>query len=518
MREDRYRQRVAEHAMHGRFGAALATLDAWRARTPGSVEPELLHARIDLARGRVRASGARAVAAIRAHDCPPELAVDVVQCLRVLVEHDALVEWASAYPHRAAVAAADLARVAAALASIGAHALARDWVEAAVARAPDDATCLVNRALLRSYAGDFSGAGADLERVIASPADPAIAHWLLARLSRQRPDANHVERLRARIEGAAAADREYLQFALFKVLDDIGDLDGAWAALDAGCRLVRARAPYDRAAHERLFAAIERTFPLDGPPAAVRADAPQPIFIVGMHRCGSTLLESMLAAHDAVYGYGESQRLSGALRHAADHACTTLLDEALVEAAPRLDPALVRDRFLDAGRQLVGDARFVTEKMPGTFQLVGFIRQALPAAKVVHVRREPTDLCFANLRELFADSVAHAYAQDDLAHYHGLYAGLMAHWHRVHPGFVLDVDYEDLVRDPLGTSRRVFAFCGLDWHPRVVEPEAWAGRSINTLSSVQARQPVYASSIGRWERYADRLQPLHDALSRTREG
>ncbi|HEY6940757.1 sulfotransferase, partial [Dokdonella sp.] len=418
----------------------------------------------------------------------------------------------------AALPGPDLARIAGALATVGADALTRDWVEDAIARAPEDATCLVNRALLRSYAGDFVGAGADLERVIASPADPAIAHWLLARLSRQRPDANHVERLRARIEGADAADREYLQFALFKELDDIGDLDGAWAALDEGCRLVRARAPYDRAAHERLFAAIARTFPLDGPSAAVRADAPQPIFIVGMHRCGSTLLESMLATHDAVYCYGESQRLSGALRHAADHACTALLDEALVEAAPRLDPALVRDRFPDAGRHLVGDARFVTEKAPGSFQLVGFIRQALPAAKIVHLRREAVDLCFANLRELFGDGVAHAYAQDDLAHYHGLYTGLMAHWHRVHPGFVLDVDYEDLVRDPLGTSQRVFEFCGLDWHPRVVEPEAWASRSINTLSSVQARQPVNRSSVGRWKRYADRLQPLRDALTRAPAG
>lgn len=513
MREDRYRQRVAEHAMHGRYGAALATLDAWRAAMPAALEPELLHARIDLARGRVRAAGARAVAAIRERDCPPPLALDVVQCLRVLVEHDALMEWAQAYPHRAALDGADLARIAAALASIGAHALARDWVGEGVVRAPHDATCLVNRALLRSYVADFDGAAGDLERAIASPADPAIAHWLLARVSRQRPGEDHVERLRARFDGGDEADREFLAFALFKELDDLGDIAGAWAALEAGCRLVRSRMPYDRVAHENLFAAIERVFPLDSPPAAVRTDAAQPIFIVGMHRCGSTLLESMLAADDAVYGYGESQRLSGALRHAADHYCAGLLDEALVAAAPRLDHALVRDRFLDAGRRLVGGARFVTEKMPGLFQLVGFIRQALPAAKVIHVRRDPLDLCFANLRELFADSVPYAYSQEDVAHYHALYSRLMAHWRRTLPGFVLEVDYEDLVRDPLRTSRQVYAFCGLQWDPRVIDPAAWAGRAINTLSSVQARQPVNGASIGRWRPYAERLQPLRDALS-----
>lgn len=513
MRSDRYRQRVAAHVAHGEYRSALATLEAWRAREPDLLETELLHARIDIGLGRLRAAHDRVLPAILSRDCPPSLALDLVQCLRVLVEHDALIEWARDYPNRDALEASELARIAAALASIGAHVLALEWIEAAVARAPADAVCLVNRALLRSYAGDFAGATEDLEQAIASPADPAIAHWLLSRLSRQRPGANHIERLRARSEGADAPDREFLCFAVFKELDDVGDIEGAWDALETGCHLVRSRAPYDRVAHERLFAAIERVFPLDSVPAAMRTDAAQPIFIVGMHRCGSTLLESMLAAHDAVYSYGESQRLSGALRHAADHPCTALLDEMLVESAPRLDHALVRDRFLDTGRHMIGGARFVTEKMTGMFQHVGFIRQALPAAKVIHVRRDPLDLCFANLRELFSDGVAHAYAQDDVAHYHALYTGLMAHWRRIYPGFVLDVDYEDLVRDPLATSQQVYAFCGLDWNPRVIEPAAWAGRSINTLSSVQARQAVNSASIGRWKPYAQQLQPLRDALA-----
>jgi hypothetical protein len=436
----------------------------------------------------------------------------VVQCLRLLVAHDALVEWAAAWPRRHELPPADAARIAAALETIGAHALATEWIEPAAAGAPDDATVLVNRALVRSYGGDFAGARDDAERAIASPADPAIAHWLLARLARARPGNDHVEQLRERLHGASDEDAEFLQFALFKELDDLGDADAAWQALDAGCRLVRARLRYDHAATERLFAMLRGRFPLDAPFAAVRSGEPQPIFIVGMHRSGSTLLESMLAAHPRTYSYGESQRLSGALRHAADHPGPALVDEAIVHASSSFDWGLVRDRFLGAGRRLFGDACHVTEKMPGTFQLIGFIRHALPDAKILHLRRDPMDLCFANLRELFADGVAHAYSQDDVAHYHALYLDLMRHWHAVYPGFVLDVDYEDLVRDPSATSRRVYEFCGLDWSARVVEPQAWAARPINTLSSFQARQPVNTASIGRWKRYATQLQPLRAAL------
>ncbi len=521
MQPDRYRRRLESHLALGRYEAALATLCAWRERAPELLEPELLHARIDLARGRLRAARERALSAVRTRDCPPELALDVVQCLRVLVAHDALVEWAHGYPHRAALTAVDRANVAAALESIGAHVLARDWLDAAVQAAPDDATVRVNRALARSYAGEFDGARADLEHAINTPQDPAIAHWMLSRLDRQRTQTNHVERLRARLAATRGVvlDGEYLQFALFKELDDLGDHAAAWQALDAGCRLVRTRAPYDRAAQQRLFAAISRRFPLDAPQAPALAGAPTPVFIVGMHRSGTTLLESMLAANQGVCAYGESLRLSGALRYAADHAGAGVLDEALVAAASSIDPVQVRDAFLGEGRWRIGAATHVTEKMPGYFQAIGFIRHAFPGAKIIHLRRDPMDLCFANLRELFADGVSCSYALEDIAHFHALYLRLMRHWHETYPGFVLDIDYEALVRDPVTVSRRVFAFCGLDWTPQVVDPAAWSARSINTLSAVQARQAISTGSIGRWKPYARWLEPLRLALDEaSREG
>ncbi|HEX7769160.1 MAG TPA: sulfotransferase, partial [Dokdonella sp.] len=209
-----------------------------------------------------------------------------------------------------------------------------------------------------------------------------------------------------------------------------------------------------------------------------------------------------------------SQRFGAALRYAADAAGEGVLDDAIVAAAPTLDYTLVRDRFLAEARAAVGDATHVTDKLPANVQLVGYILQALPGAKIVHLRRDPMDLCFANLRELFADGVGYAYAFDDLAHYHACHRDLVQHWHAVHPGRILKIDYETLVREPLDTSRRVFEFCGLDWEPRVVEPVAWSARAIATLSAVQARQPVNTASIGRWRAYARQLAPLQEALAR----
>lgn len=514
----RYRRRIESHVAAGRLDAALAAATLWCERSPSLLEPALTLARVELATGRYRAAYERSVAAIRTRECPPELALEVVNCLRTLVAHDALHDFAARYAHWNDVSAPDRARAAGALSAIGAMPLARALADGAALSAPDDALSRVNRALIRSYSGDFAAAHADLEHTIATPQNPAMAHWMLARLQRQSAQDNHVPRLRRQLAAAAGDDSysEYLQFALFKELDDLGEVDAAWAALQDGCALVRKRLRYDRVARERLFSALQRQFAQDRAGAAAAPTAPTPIFILGMHRSGSTLLESMLASCPEVCAYGESQRLSGALRHAADYHCPALVDELLVSLFPRIDPADVARHYLAEGRRQSGDARFVTEKMPGNFQLIGFIRHALPQAKVVHLRREPMDLCFANLRELFSDGVDYSYAQEDLAHFHALYAGLMRHWHHVYPGFVLDVDYEALVADPLDQSRRIFEFCGLPWRPDVVEPAQWSARTINTLSSVQARGKVSASSIGRWRPYARHLEPLHRALAANR--
>ena len=522
MRDERRRRRIDGHVSQGRLDAALVILDSWQAESPHDIEPELLRARVELLGGRYVAARTRFLASVRDRAVPPLLASEVVEGLRLFVAHDALAHWARTYPHRAGLAPADQARTAAALSAIGAHALARDWADAAVAAAPGDGVCRVNRALIHQYAGAFDEARADLDQVLGTPQESAMGYWLQARLRRQTTDANHVAVLRERLQRPLdPRDRELLQFALFKELDDLGDTDAAWEALSAACASVRARAPYDRARHERLFALLKH--PVNAPAAAPQAHTATasgaqrpgdhiPIFIVGLHRSGTTLLESMLGTHPGVHTYGESPRLTAALRHAADYHCPTLIDEPLARRLPQLDHDRVREQFMAEGHHAIGSATHVTEKRPDNFQLVGAIRRAFPDARVLHLRRDPMDVCFANLREHFPEAVAHTNSLDDLAHYHGLYQDLMAHWHAAFPGFVLDVDYEDLVTDPRETSHRVFDFCGLEWDDSVIDPARWRARSITTLSSVQARSAVNRHSVGRWQAYARWLEPLRQAL------
>ncbi len=514
---ERHRRRIDGHVSQGRLDAALVILDRWQAELPRDIEPELLRARVEFLSGHYIAARTRFLAAVRERAVPPPLAPEVVEGLRLFAAHDALAHWAQTYPNRAALAAADQTRIAAALSAIGAHALAREWADAAVAAAPDDGVCRVNRALIHQYAGQFDAAQADLDHVLGTPQESAMGYWLQSRLRRQTADSNHVAVLRERLQRPLdPRDRERLQFALFKELDDLGDTEAAWHALSAACASVNARAPYDRAQHERLFALLKHE--VIAPDAAsserttTRAGEHIPIFIVGLHRSGTTLLESMLGAHAGVYAYGESPRLTAALRYAADHYCATVIDEPLARRLPQLDDERVRELFMAEGHHAIGDATHVTEKRPDNFQLIGVIRRALPHAKVLHLRRDPMDVCFANLRENFPDALTHTNSLDDLAHYHGLYRDLMAHWHAAYRGFVLDVDYEGLVTDPQNTSRRVFEFCGLPWDHGVIDPVRWRARSINTLSSVQARSAVHRGSVGRWQAYAHWLEPLQRAL------
>ncbi|UXI70147.1 sulfotransferase family protein [Tahibacter amnicola] len=517
MHEHRLRQMLEAHIAQGRFDAALVLLEQWQGQAPRQLLPELIRARLEFMQGRYRAARARFLQAVQERECAPSDVLELVNGLRLFVAHDAMIAWAESYPHRNALRAVDQVLAAASLSTIGAQDLARRWADEAVAKAPDDGICRVNRALILNYAGDFDAARADLDHVLGGPQESAMGYWLAARVSRQTPDRNHVGALRERLGRSTLhpRDREFLYFALFKELDDLGDRPGAWEALSAGCRVARTRAPYDAAMQERLFAHLRqpiRAVPVADPPPV---GAPVPIFIVGMHRSGTTLLESMLSAHPEVHAYGESQRLSAALRLAADRYCQGVIDDGLAQRLPDLDYRAARDSFLGEGRRLVGQATHVTEKMPGNFQLVGAIRHALPHARVIHMRRDPMDVCFANLREHFADGVSHANSAVDVAHYHALYRGLMAHWQEVYPGFVLDVDYESLVTDPVAESRRVYAFCGLPWDDGVTDPARWAGRAITTLSSLQARGTIHRNRVGGWRAYAQWLEPLQEALGVT---
>ncbi|KAF1717657.1 sulfotransferase family protein [Pseudoxanthomonas yeongjuensis] len=368
--------------------------------------------------------------------------------------------------------------------------------------------------LAEMYAGDLGSAGNEFDHCLQADPDFAPAHRMRARLRRQTVADNHVDALAAAIARMPgdAADAPPLYYALFKELDDLDRRDEAWQALETGMRLRRRQVDFDADAEARLFDQLQRSGAA-GITRTLGADdaGPSPIFIVGMPRSGTTLLERILGAHPQVADAGELRDFTMQLRWMCDRAGGPQLDLDLAQRAEAIDMAELGRRYLSHTRWHARGKPFYTDKLPANFVHAGYIVRALPQARILHMVREPMDTCFSNLKELFANAYPHSYDQAEMAGHFLRYRQLMAHWHRQYPGRILDVRYDALVAEPERVAREVLDFCGLAWDPSVVAIEARTG-AVATASSVQMREPIHQRFIGQWRRYEDWLQPLRQTL------
>ena len=379
---------------------------------------------------------------------------------------------------------------------------------------------LYNRSQIRLYAGRLEEAERDLREALAREPHMSRAHWALSKLPagpRSAADAEAAARLLDRV-APGSQDEAYLGHALFNQYDRAGDRERAWPALLRGARAKRALLDYRPEASERLFAALQAAFPAGAADGAANAaedgagDAPTPVFIVGMHRSGTTLLERMLGNHSRVTEGGELYDFPAQLRLALGRHFNGPTAVEVAERAAALDYADIGAGYL---RQVAWRAQgrpVLVDKLPSNFLNVGFILRALPRARIVHMQRAPMDTCFSNFKELFgASACAYSYDFAELAGWYAGYRRLMAHWREAFPGAVLDVPYEALARDPEGQGRRVLAFCGLDWEDACLDA-AGNARPVNTASSAQVREPIHQRGIGAWRKYEAGLQPLCDQL------
>jgi len=229
-------------------------------------------------------------------------------------------------------------------------------------------------------------------------------------------------------------------------------------------------------------------------------------------RRGTTVLDRILGNHSQVVSAGELGDFAQQLRYAADVPGRTLIDHAILDRWSRIDFALVGRRYLEQTRwRAAGTARYV-DKLPANFMIAGLIAKALPQAVILHMVRDPMDVCFSNFRALFGDAYGYSYDLDALAAHHRLYARLMRHWHEVVPGRILDVDYQRLAADPEGEARRILDFCRLRYEPGCGDLSRNATPSA-TLSSAQVREPIHLRGIGAWRMYQRQLQPLAARLT-----
>lgn len=343
------------------------------------------------------------------------------------------------------------------------------------------------------------------------------AYWSLANLKTYRFEDEELDRMRI-VEASADIsdeDRYHLCFALGKALEDRGSYDEAFAYYNRGNALKKAELRYDPDRMDAEFEAQKRQFSEDfvdrlGPGGASSA---APIFIVGLPRAGSTLLEQILASHSEVEGTLELpnilalvHRLNGRRRLGDDPRYPGVLGELTAEQRTAFGEKFLRDTAVYRG-----SAPRFTDKMPNNFRHLGLIHMILPNARIIDARRDPMACCFSGFKQLFAEGQEFSYSLEDIGRYYRGYVDLMAHWDRVFPGKVLKVNYEDVVSDLETQVRRLLDFCELPFEDsclRYYETD----RSVRTASSEQVRQPIFRSGVDQWRRFEGHLGPLKRAL------
>jgi tetratricopeptide (TPR) repeat protein len=374
--------------------------------------------------------------------------------------------------------------------------------------------------------GRSTEAIAEYRAAAAARADFGDAYWSLANLKTYRFADAEVAAMRAAEAAAATSlvDRYHLCFALGKALEDRGEYAESFRFYERGNALRRTASRYRPEVHEQnTRRQIEVCTPeLLARHAGAGAAAPDAIFIVGLPRSGSTLIEQILASHSQVEGTHELAEVPRIVTELSGRGSQA--DEArypaVLAAMSDADFQRLGEKYLNDTRVYrTGKPRFI-DKMPNNFRHLGLIHLMLPNAAIIDARREPMACCFGNFKQLFAGGQEFAYGIEDIARYYRAYLELMRHWERVLPGRVLRVQHEDLVDDLEGNVRRILAHCGLGFESACVEFHKTA-RSVRTASSEQVRQPLYREGLDQWRHYQPWLGSLHaalgDALTRYRE-
>jgi tetratricopeptide (TPR) repeat protein len=343
------------------------------------------------------------------------------------------------------------------------------------------------------------------------------AYWSLANLKTYRFEPDEISRMRAEeaAESTALVDRYHLCFALGKALEDLGEFEESYRYYERGNVLKKSQSRYRPEPIERNTRLQKEicTQEFFAARRGVGCDSPDPIFIVGLPRSGSTLLEQILASHSKVEG---TMELADIPRLVLE-----LQGREPDNDNPRY-PALLQTlepgEFLRLGRKYLSDTRVYRtdkprfiDKMPNNFRHLGLIHLILPNAKIIDARRNALACCFSNFKQLFASGQEFTYSLEDIGRYYRTYVELMAHWDSVLPGKVLRVEHEDVVENLDANVRRILDFCGLEFEPQCVEFYK-TERSIRTASSEQVRRPIFKEGIDQWTNFDRWLGPLKAVL------
>ncbi len=407
----------------------------------------------------------------------------------------------------------DIARAHEALREFG---VAGKYLRRAATVAPDNASVQYTLGVHLSEAGAFSEAEARFRASIDIDPVNAFAFYELSKLktfsSQEDTDLKAIKELVAR-QNLSSSDGIAAHYALGKAYDDIGDRDGAFESYSKANAVQYGQATFSVNDMKPYFEDVKKVFDAAFFENCTQMTPPPvtPIFIVGMPRTGSSLLEIMLGRHGAISAAGElpffGRDVVGVLSRETNknfpQACIGLQSG---------DCRRLAQGYHDQIEAVASEFSFVTDKLPANFQSIGLIKKIMPSAKVINLRRDPMDVGFSIFKNFFNENESYFCDLGEIGNYYKLYDDLMAHWRRELPGFVLDIDYESLVTDPKNVISGVLEFCGLEWQDACLSSNNQPDY-VRTLSARQARQGVSTKPVGLWRAYEKHLEPLRRALN-----
>jgi tetratricopeptide (TPR) repeat protein len=394
---------------------------------------------------------------------------------------------------------------------LGLYEAAWPLYEKALELQPDVERIAANKAACAVYLGKIDEARAIYSKLLKERPSHQRNHYELAQLGRAKHD-GHVEEMLAILRKSSPdpAKNIFLYYALGKELEDLGRWDEAFEFYEKGGKAARSTMDYDVdrdvAVIDRIIAVCNPAWLDDNPVRA--ATEKTPIFIVGLPRTGTTLTDRILSSHSQVESAGETQLLQMMLRRESGLDTDGELTPEVIEAAARRPAAAIADGYLAEIAYRLGKAPFFIDKLPENVLHLGFIAKGWPKARIVHLRRNPMDACFAVYKQSY---FRFGYTLDDLARYYLAYDRLSRHWRKVLGDRMLEVGYEQLVENQEQTTRRMLDALSLPFEEACLHFERNAA-AVATASSVQVRERVHTRSIGRWKRFRTRLEPLRSQL------
>jgi Flp pilus assembly protein TadD len=500
------RRDIGAWMRQGNFPAAVQAIESVLVVEPEDTEALSLAAAIYTHAGQLADAVRRARAVLATQSSPPDHALPAINALAQSGYHCEAIQAASAFD----VATLEDPRHCDQLGQI--YTICERHIEAercfhrTVELAPDVPPARFNLAAAQRYLGKLETAEANLDQVIQAADVHFEAIYARSGLRRQTPDNNHVDYLRDRMTARDLPKygRVQLGYALGKELEDLEDWDGAFKAYAGAGAQMKSLTHYNvQAELAGLDAIIAHHTSATLPATDDRSDPLQPVFVLGLPRAGSTLVERIVAAHPAIKTAGELDDLAAAIVSATPKSAAKMAD-GMALASAGADTALIGKTYLEALQKRGFSAGRVIDKMPLNFLYISLILASLPGARIIHVHRDPMDALLATYKTLFRDRYRWSYSLSDAASFIVGYRRLMAHWNWQYGKRIFNLAYEDLVADPEASARNVIEHLDLEWDPACM---AFHNRddAVTTASASQVREAIHDRSVGKWKHFKDVL-------------